>query len=107
MKGKIYMIVPKCEHDKNDIYIGSTMKKYLSERLHEHRKDYRKFNEGKVKYTSRSRIIFDKYGVYNCEIVLINEFDVDCREELETAEYIIMNYMPCVNKIPKKHLIIS
>lgn len=106
-KGKIYMIVPKCEHLENECYIGSTMKKYISERLHEHRKDYRKYNEGRKKYMPRSKILFDKYGPYGCEIKLISEFDVSCRQELETAEYIIMNYTPNVNRIPKKHLITS
>ena len=41
-KGKIYKIEPICDHDEGDIYIGSTTKEYLSQRMTLHRNDYKK-----------------------------------------------------------------
>jgi hypothetical protein len=41
---KIYKIEPLCDYEEEgDIYIGSTTKKYLCERMAEHRKDYKRW----------------------------------------------------------------
>ena len=74
--GKIY----KIESDLGDlIYIGSTTKERLSSRLAQHVYVYRnKPKDGALKkgkspnYTST--ILFDKYGVENCKIILIENY---------------------------------
>ena len=40
---KIYKIEPVCDYDEGDIYIGSTTQKYLSNRMQQHRKDYKRW----------------------------------------------------------------
>ena len=45
-KGKIYMIEPISDHDDGDVYIGSTTKQYLSQRMEFHRRDYKNFLNG-------------------------------------------------------------
>ena len=46
--GKIYKIVPICEGaDEGDVYIGSTTKEYLSQRMVQHRADYNKWQKRK------------------------------------------------------------
>ena len=45
--GKIYKIEPICEHNEDDIYIGSTTKQYLSQRMDKHRSDYKRWQQGK------------------------------------------------------------
>ena len=49
--GKIYKIEPICEHDEGDVYIGSTTKMYLSDRMFGHRDNYRKYKNGYKKIT--------------------------------------------------------
>ena len=44
-KGKIYKIEPICDHDEGDIYIGSTTKDYLSQRMVFHKGDYIKWKK--------------------------------------------------------------
>ena len=39
-KGKVYKIEPISEHDDGEIYIGSTIKEYLSQRMTKHRYSY-------------------------------------------------------------------
>ena len=58
------MIVPTCTYIEGEIYIGSTCLP-LSARMANHRK---KSN------TCSSKYLFQKYGVDNCKIVLIENF---------------------------------
>jgi hypothetical protein len=91
--GKIYKIEPICEHDEGDVYFGSTTKNLLSQRMDEHR--------GKFKHKTgmcSSKILFDKYGLENCVIILLESVDAKSKDELVAVEakYIIGN--KCVNK---------
>ena len=65
--GKIYQITSHCG-DK--IYIGSTTKKYLSQRMDKHRSSYKQWKQGKA---GKIMIfdIFDEYGIENCQILLL------------------------------------
>ena len=45
--GKIYVIRPFIEHDEGDVYVGSTTKKYLSQRMQQHKKEYTNYQSGK------------------------------------------------------------
>ena len=98
-KGKIYCIIPIVEHDEGDVYIGSTAKYYLSQRMDTHRSNYQKWRVGYVKYTTTSFNLFDKYGVGNCKIVLLESVDAKSKDELLAREAHYIKTMKCVNKV--------
>ena len=75
-----YKIEPICDHGEGDVYIGSTTKLYLSDRMFGHRDSYRKYNSYR-KYTS-SFDLFDKYGEIICVIYLIESVNANSRHEL-------------------------
>ena len=80
------------------IYIGATTKKYLSERLVKHRQDYRKWKEEKRGYTT-SFILFDEYGVENCNIELIEAKECSDKDEQKKIEGFYIRSLVCVNKV--------
>ena len=98
-KGKIYKIEPICDHDEGDIYIGSTTKQYLSQRMEYHRRDYKKYKKGDLKRIMTSFKLFDKYGLDNCDIVLLEFVNATCKEDLHKKEAHYIKSMRCVNKI--------
>ena len=86
--GKIYKIesINATEGDP-DIYIGSTTKFYLSERMVLHRRDYDQWKNGIIKVGKITSFdIFDKFGVENCRIVLLETFPCTSRDELFAKE---------------------
>lgn len=77
--GKIYKIIsPSCE----EVYIGSTAKDRLSQRMAGHRSDYRKWLEGKMNYVSSYELI--QHG--DAVIVLLEKYPCSCRDELRARE---------------------
>jgi hypothetical protein len=96
--GKIYKIEPICEHDECDIYIGSTTKQYLSQRMDKHRSSYKSYKNGKY-HNITSFIIFDKYGVENCDIILLESVNVNSKDELHIREAHYIKTLKCVNKV--------
>jgi hypothetical protein len=96
--GKIYMIEPVVEHDEGDIYIGSTTKDYLSQRLATHVANYKQFKKkDKIRQTT-SFELFDKYGVENCKIVLLENAACSNKNELTARESHYIRTLKCVNK---------
>ncbi len=93
-KGKIYKI---CDLNDTVRYIGSTCEKYLSNRFGGHKKAYKRWKAGKENRV-RSYDIFEKYGIENCQIVLIEEFDFISREHLKAKEAEFIKTVDCVNK---------
>ena len=91
-KSKIYKIVPTCEYDEGDEYFGSTIRP-LSERMNNHRGSF-KSEKGKC----NSKILFEKYGVENCKIELVEEYPCDNREQLEKKEGEYIRANKCINK---------
>lgn len=94
-KAFIYKIVsekgPKC-------YIGSTRKRYLSNRWADHKSDYRR---QKVMWCA-SKLLFDEYGMENCRCELIEEVEFKEKEEyLMRERYWIENTPDCVNRNKK------
>ena len=66
-ESKIYKIEPIKEHEENEIYIGSTTTKYLSQRLQQHKNSYKTdLNHKSSKYSIYD--LFNKYGVENFNI---------------------------------------
>jgi hypothetical protein len=93
--GKIYKIVDKTN---GNMYIGSTCQKTLAQRFSQHKSNYRLKNRV---YTSSFEII--KNG--NCEIVLIENYPCDNKDELHARERYYIEISNCVNKvIPIKNI---
>jgi hypothetical protein len=94
-KGKVYKI---WSPNGDKIYIGSTTKEYLSQRIHHHRYCYRL----KKGYTTAC-ILFEEYGVENCKIELLEAKECTSRDELAQLEGKYIRDLECVNKqIPNR-----
>jgi hypothetical protein len=95
--GKIYKIEPIVEHLEGDIYIGSTTKKYLSQRMDNHRNDYKRWKDGK---TNKITVfdLFDKYGIDNCKIYLLESVNANSKDEILAREGHYIRTLKCVNK---------
>ena len=97
INGLVYIIEPKCEHDECDRYYGSTTQKKLSVRYAGHLSDYRSWKNGKHNFLT-SLSLFEKYGVENCHIVLVENFPCGSKYELQAREAFYIRNNPCVNK---------
>ena len=96
--GKIYKIVPNVENaDKADVYVGSTTKERLCQRMTAHRKDYNQYTKGKAEKV-RSYDLFDKYGINNCSIILLENVCCETRDQLHARERYYIETILCVNK---------
>ena len=81
------------------MYIGSTTKKYLSQRLSGHRSQFQRWKQGNRRSVSTSYKLFDEYGVDNCNIVLIEDYPCDNVNALRAREgFHIRNTPNCVNR---------
>jgi hypothetical protein len=96
--GKIYKIEPICDHDEGDVYIGSTTKEYLSQRMTAHRSGYNCFKRGTRKHKLISYDLFEKYGVSNCDIILLELVEANSKDELHKREAHYIRTMKCVNR---------
>lgn len=97
--GKIYKIWSVCG-DK--VYIGSTTKKYLSQRMDSHRSQYKRWKSGKTNKTT-SFELFDEYGIENCKMELIELSPCNTNDELTARESHYIRTLDCVNKyIPQR-----
>ena len=96
-KGKIYKIEPLCDHDEGDIYIGSTTKKYLSQRLQQHKSSYKAFLDNKTNNVSIYGL-FNKYGIDNFNIFLLENYNCNDINELRQRERFYIQALDCVNK---------
>ena len=103
-KGKVYMIRPICGGEDGEIYIGSTTKQYLCQRMTMHRNSYNNWKNGKYhKFTVYD--LFDKYGLKDCEIVLIENVNCDSIDELLQREKYHIQNNNCINRITPKQSI--
>jgi hypothetical protein len=82
----------------NKIYIGSTTKQYLSQRMQKHRQDYLTHQQGKRNKTTIFEL-FEEYGTDNCKIILIENYPCSSRDELNAREGHFISTLECVNKI--------
>lgn len=96
--GKIYKIEPICDHLLGEIYIGSTTKEYLSQRMVDQRGSYNKWKRG-IGNCMRSFHLFDKYGIDNCSIELIENVNANSKDELLAREGFHIRNTECVNKL--------
>jgi len=89
-QGKIYKI--EC-NVTGLIYIGSTCKKKLSQRMSEHRSNYRKHMKGKKKYLSSFKVMENN----DYDIILIEDYPCKSKDQLFARERYYTNEIECVN----------
>jgi hypothetical protein len=94
--GKIYKIEAH-NGEEGDTYIGSTCNQHLSQRMQHHRYGYKYWKDGKLNYITAFSI-FDKYGVDNCVIILMENCPCNTINELYSREAFHIKSMKCVNK---------
>jgi hypothetical protein len=94
-KSKIYKI-QKIGGD-SEIYIGSTTKDYLSQRMDKHRSNYKYWKLRHGRFITSFKL-FDLYGVENCEIVLLESVNCNSKDELRAREGFYIQNNICVNK---------
>jgi hypothetical protein len=97
-KGKIYLIEPTVEHDESDIYIGSTTEDYLSKRFNNHKCMYKSWLNGKTHNVTVFNL-FNKYGVDNCKIILLENVHANTKDELISRESFYIRKLKCTNKV--------
>ena len=90
--GKIYKI--EC-NVTGKVYIGSTCEPILARRLAGHVGDYKRYLNGKFNYISS----FDVLQNRNYDIVLIESYPCNSKDELHARERYYTNNIDCVNKI--------
>jgi len=92
-KAKIYKIV---DSSYNECYYGSTIQS-LSKRMGHHREKYHKYKDGKFSFITCFKL-FDKYGLENCKIELVENYECKSKEELHKREGWYIKNNQCVNK---------
>lgn len=90
---KIYKII---DIGYNDCYYGSTCQP-LSKRIGDHKKNYKCYKDDKYGFIT-SFILFDKYGLENCKIELVENYECKTKEELRQREGWYIKNNDCVNK---------
>jgi len=95
--GRIYKIEPICEHDENEVYYGSTCQ-LLCKRMDSHRSNYKSWKNGNRAKTF-SYELFEKYGIENCKIYLVELYPCETKEELLAREGYYIKNNKCVNRM--------
>lgn len=93
MKGIVYKIV--CKVDSEFCYYGSTIQT-LNVRWNSHKKDYKRWKEGKGDNISTHEY-YNKYGIENFNIELVEELEFEKEGELEKREQYYIDTFDCVN----------
>ena len=88
--GKIYKII---DNTNGNIYVGSTDEKTLARRLSTHKCDYKRFLEGK----RRNVTSFQIFANNNYNIVLLELYPCDSKDELHARERFYIESLKCVN----------
>jgi hypothetical protein len=96
--GKVYKIEPMSGGEEGDVYIGSTALPRLSTRMAIHRCSYKGWKEDRTGLTTVYKL-FDKYGVTNCQITLLESISAETKDELFACERKWIQSQKCVNKI--------
>ena len=89
-RGKIYKII---SNQTNDVYYGSTIAPYLTNRLSAHRKDYKRWLNGDHYMAS-----FDIMKFEDAKIILVENFPCNTKDELHSREQYYIDTNDCVNK---------
>jgi len=96
-QAKIYCIKVNTEEEYLP-YVGSSCKRLLSQRMNQHRQDFNKWKRNPEKYDFLSSFtLFEKFGIENCFIELIELFPCKCNDELRKKEREHIEKIKCVN----------
>ena len=95
-KTKIYKI---WSHLGDKLYIGSTTKNYLSERMAYHRSDYKQWKKNNARDRISSCDLFEEYGIGNCKIELLEVTPCNSKDESKKLEGKYIRELICVNRI--------
>jgi len=98
--GKIYKI--ECNVTEK-VYIGSTCEPTLARRLTKHLTNYKRYLNGTYSYVSS----FDVLQNRNYDIVLIESYPCNSKDELHARERYHTNNIDCVNKIKNQGMYIE
>jgi len=79
------------------IYVGSTTKQYLSQRMDKHRSDYKRWKNDKTHLITSFKL-FEEYGLDNCFIELLEAKDCKSKDELAQLEGKYIRNLDCVNR---------
>jgi hypothetical protein len=79
------------------IYIGSTTKELLCQRMTAHRKEYRKWKKTNIQCVT-SYLLFEEYGIENCFIELLEARECSSKDELRQLEGKYIRELTCVNR---------
>lgn len=90
--GKIYKLISP----SGLIYIGSTCE-ILSKRLGGHKGDYKYYQKHKNRHFISSFILFEE-DIDNIDIVLIENYPCNSKDELRARERYYIDSLKCVNK---------
>ena len=90
-EGKIYKIVCNIT---GDIYIGSTCEKYLKTRLAKHIAKYKYYKKGNGTLTTSFKILEKN----NYDIILIENYKCNSKDELHARERYFIENTNCINK---------
>ena len=90
--GKMYKII---DNTNENVYVGSTCEPTLARRLSRHVANYKCYLKGTYKYTTSFEII--KNNDY--DIILIENYPCNTKDELYARERYWTNQIKCVNKI--------
>ena len=93
-KTKIYKIWSLKGHL---IYVGATTKDLLCQRMSKHRRNYKQWLKGKTNHTA-SYILFEEYGLENCQIELIEAKECQSKDEQKKLEGHYIRTLECANK---------
>jgi len=88
---KIFILEPKTKHPEEDIFYSSTTQPIFN-RLSQLKKD-------NLKKNTSYKWLFEKYGVDNIKIVLVEGFICNNKEELQAKEAKYIRENDCINKI--------
>jgi hypothetical protein len=91
--GRVYKIVCGVS---NIVYIGSTFN-ILKQRWSEHKKAFKKYLDGK-KNGVAIYPYFKEHGIENFKMILVKEYQVCDKKQLEAYEQLWMNKTKCCNK---------
>ena len=79
-------------------YVGSTTKKYLSQRMDSHRSGYKQWLKNKKRDFIRSYKLFEEFGIENCNIILLASYPCNTIDERKAREGYYIKLLDCVNK---------
>jgi hypothetical protein len=92
LNGKIYKLTSK---HSDEVYVGSTCKLYLSERLAGHLYEYNHYHIRGLYYTSFELF---KHGPKDVKIQLLERCPCQTKDELNAREAFYIESLNCVNK---------